>query len=318
MALFCAILGGVTLYRARIVLQLLTIISCWLTAKGVQLWTDDRESFWYTLLISLALPWGFVQSNRIWDPAFVPLYFSIVFYNVCRFFKLNLNRLAKSVCEFFLFGGLVLLAVVYPPCRIPAVAMWGYLFVRSVQLNKLEKLDIFFIFFLSTVLALPLAYHLFFVPDFNSRSADLLIFQGDNPVKEVLAFLENFFDFLSPTYLFVTGDIVDRHSLPRFGMLGMVNLIAAVTFLRKKYNHLEIFLLYTIFWTFFSAACTNDYQPHTLRSCLVWLPFSILLANGWKEFLKSRGKKFRFFFYTIWLIFFLIYFAYYIVYYRAQ
>jgi len=248
MALFRVILGeGSIVYKSRFILQILTIFSCWLTAKGVHLWTEDTESFWYTFLVALALPWGFVQANRIWDPAFVPLYFSIVFYSACKFFKQNLIAKSKSACEFFLFGGLVILAADYPPCRIPAVAIWIYLFVRAIQLHKFEKTDIIFVFVLSTILALPLAYYLFFVPEFNSRSSSLLVFQGGNPIKEIFTFLKNFFDLLSPTYLFITGDLVNRHSLPFFGMLGMVNLIAFAALFRKKYDRMDCFLLYTIF-----------------------------------------------------------------------
>lgn len=319
MAAVCFFLGTKP-FVARCILQAVTVVACYLTSRGVQIWTGDKKSFWYTFFISLTLPWGFVQANRIWDPAFVPLYFSIFFYFACKFMrsdKKSLRIIKKRVLEGSLFGSLVLLAVIYPPCRIPAVAMWIYMLVWAVKEKKIVKEDIALIFIISSFLSLPLAYHIAFVPGFNTRTASLFTFRGDNLIAETWYFIRNFLENVFPTYMFLTGDIIDRHSLPYLGVLGTINIVAVVAWLRKKWDKMDCFLLYTIMFTFISVALTNEYQPHTLRSCLAWMPFAIMIANGWEYFLRNKGKLFKVLTYAAYGAWYVIFYMVYISYYSA-
>lgn len=314
MALLCAIFGSGVM-NARAIIQTLTIISCILTASGVKIWTNNKRLFWYTLIIALSIPWGFVQGNRIWDPTFVPLYFSIVFYFWCRLLKTDYSTKLRLLYEVLVYGGLVFVAVIYPPNRIPAVAMWIFLLIWGLKENKVYKKDVIFIVVVSAIFSLPLAYYLFFDDEFNSRAALYLVFQGESLKEEIVTYFKNLFDLFSPTYLFITGDQIDRHSLPRWGLLGTINVVAAIVLIRKKYDKMDKFLLYTIFWTFASTALTNEYQPHTLRACLVWMPASILLAEAWDIFLKDRSKKKKAFWYICFIGFFIVYFGSFIRYY---
>ena len=117
---------GISIFKVRLVQQILTIIACLFLAQGVKIWSDNnKELFWICLFVSLTIPWGFVQANRIWDPSFVPLYFSIYFYSFALLMKSeNLTNLKAYLYSGISFGFLVFLAIVYPPCRIPAVLMW--------------------------------------------------------------------------------------------------------------------------------------------------------------------------------------------------
>lgn len=94
----------------------------------------------------------------------------------------------------------------------------------------------------STIVALPLAISLF-DPDFNSRSADLLVFNSDRPFyQELHIFVTSFADLFNLKFLFVSGDAIYRHSLPVFGMLGTISVIPFVTVLRtKKYSLMMIY-----------------------------------------------------------------------------
>ncbi len=243
MAAICFFLGTKPV-TARYILQVFTVLACYLTSRGVQTWTGKRESFWYTFFISLTLPWGFVQANRIWDPAFVPLYFSLFFYFACKFMTCTGDSLSiwkKRWLEIGIFGSLVLLAVIYPPCRIPAVAMWIYMLVWAVKEKRLVKEDILLIFIISSLLSLPLAYNMIFASGFNTRAISLLTFRGENLVLETWYFIRNFLENVFPTYMFLTGDIIDRHSLPYLGVLGTINIIAIVAWLIKKWDKMECF-----------------------------------------------------------------------------
>lgn len=69
---------GVGVFKARIIQQVLTIIACLFLSLAIKIWANgDKKLFWIVLFVSLTIPWGFVQANRIWDPSFVPLFFSI-------------------------------------------------------------------------------------------------------------------------------------------------------------------------------------------------------------------------------------------------
>lgn len=279
MAFFCSVFGdGVV--NARFVLQTLTIIACFLTARGMWIWTGRRESFWYTLFIALTLPWGFIQANRIWDPAFVPIFFSIFFFSLCKFLKSDLEKWKKIFCELVMFGMLVMLAVVYPSCRIPAVAMCVYVMIWGWRAGKLSWRDTFVVVIWCILLSAPTLYYMLFVPEFNDRAAELILFGRGNVAREICTFIGNFLTYLLPTWMFVTGDEIYRHNMSWLGALGTINIPAFIAWLRKKWDKLECFLLYTILWTFAGTSLTDEYHPHTLRTCLAWVPFAILLAGG--------------------------------------
>lgn len=65
------------------------------------------------------------------------------------------------------------------------------------------------------------------------------------------------------------------------------------------------------------VALTYDYQPHGLRSSLVWLPYSILLAYGWFDFLESKEKRIACIWYVLMALQFVVYFLFYILIHRG-
>ena len=156
-------------------------------------------------------------------------------------------------------------------------------------------------------------------PEFNSRSAGLFIFNQEGAwYHKIHRLFKNFASLLGPAYLFVSGDISYAHSLPVFGVLGTLSVVPLVSILRKqKPDILTKYMLYIILFAFISVSLTYDYQPHTLRACPAWMPFAVLIALGWKEFLAKRSKLQSFVWFVLFALFFALYFAVYILYFKG-
>lgn len=300
-------------FRARVILQTLTILSCFLTAKSLNLWIKDKKIFWITLFVGLTIPWSFVQTNRIWDPTFVPLYFSLFFYFYSKLMNTANTKKKLTLYSILTFSSLVFLAIVYPPNRIPAVALWVYCFVKAIKEKKLQGKTIPIVIVICTILSLPLAYNILFNPSFNQRAEFLLVFKGGDLYKEIFYFIRNIGSYFSLNYLFITGDIIIRHSLPVFGILGTVSLIPTVySFINpiKDINQKRIIsmMLFIIVFTVLSVSLTNDYHPHTLRLCMAMVPSSILLSIMWNNTLERQTIKKRKILYIVLLFSFVIFF----------
>lgn len=230
--------------------------------------------------------------------------------------KTEIRSKAKyRCCIIGAFAALVFLAVVYPPCRITAVATWMYVFVWSIKSKRIFVKNVVSILVVCTLLSIPVAYYILFVPSFNARSLSLLTFKGENYIYEFFYFIRNFTDNLSLTYLFVTGDIIKRHSMPFFGVLGTINIVPFFKWIKQKWQGMDYFLIYVIGFTFLSVALTNEYQPHTLRSCLAWMPFGIILARGWESISNEKYGWCRYVFYVSLSLWYVVYYIGYIWYY---
>ena len=315
MALFMMPLKKVGALKARWILQTLTILSCFLTAKSVNLWIRDKKIFWITLFIGLTLPWSFIETNRVWDPAFVPLYFSLFFYFYSKLMNVADTKKKLSLYSILTFSSLVFLAIVYPPNRIPAVALWIYCFVKAVKEKKLQGKTIPIVIAICTILSLPLAYNILFNPLFNQRTTDLLVFKGGDLYREVFFFLRNIGAYFSLNYLFITGDEIIRHSLPMCGILGTVSLAPVIYSIKnpiKDRNEKELIKLFVLIFVFtiLSVALTDEYHPHTLRLCMAMVPSGILLSILWNNMINISKRKWP---YVLMLLGFVAFYAIYIM-----
>lgn len=310
---------GVSANRLRFLQQGLTIFSCFLTSTSVYLFSNKKNIFKICLFVSLTLPWGFVQANRIWDPAFVPLYFSLYFF--CFSLLINKKEMkgsVKSLVAVFSFSLLVFLAIVYPPCRIPAVLMWIYSLVWVIKEKIVVKTkDIVLIFVFSTLFALPLAMNIL-RPEFNTRSADLLVFQGENFWLEGHDFVRNFAKMLSLDFFFVGGDKNYRHCVPYFGVLGTISIVPIIEIINNKKSQLTKYMFFTILATSLSVALTDEGIPHSLRGCLEWLPAAIIISEGWNHLYENGSRTKRCIIICSLVLAFCIYFGVYILYYSMM
>ncbi len=333
MLFFSFFLGNITPEKARIIQQTLTIASCILLAFGVRNWFNkNNKLFWITLFTSLTLPWGFVQANRIWDPSFVAVYFSLFFFFFSILMKNdkidikyegdNKKFIISSNIRGYVYSSLVsislvLLATVYPPARIPAVFMWVFVFIWLLIKKRINIFMAIVMVVVASLMALPLAYYILFNEEFNSRSKSLLVFQSDKSIQtSLLLWVKNTTNLFNPSFLFFTGDWIYRHSLPVFGLLGTINLIPLVYLFYKRKessNSLNWFLLGVILMTCISTGLTNDYSPHSLRSCLCFLPYSILIAQGWLLIFRTKTRYGKYVFLGLIISFFILYFTFYVL-----
>ena len=95
-------------------------------------------------------------------------------------------------------------------------------------------------------------------------------------------------------------------------MLGTISIVPLFNLLRQKRETIFTYMIIIIVFTCLSVGLTNDYAPHGLRSCLAWMPYSILISYGWYFLLKDKVLKWRLFFYTIIGVYFAMYFWAYI------
>lgn len=313
---------GADVFKARLVQQIFTIIACVFLAQGVKIWSDNNEElFWICLFVSLTLPWNFVQANRIWDPSFVPLYFSIYFYSFALLMKSEeLSNLKAYVFSGISFGFLVFLAVVYPPCRIPAVLMWLISLYWAFKENKINFKHIIFLFALSALLSIPLAYNILFNSDFNYCTQKLLIFYSYPFIDAIKVYITNFISLINPLFLFVSGDVNYRHGLPIFGVLGTISIVPLIALIFKRkineYSSLCRYMIFIIVTTYLSVALTRRGMYHSLRACLCWMPFTILISYGWYYFLMDKSSKQKLMAYSTILLFFIIYFVGYVLFFK--
>ncbi len=315
MALLCRMFGQ-SYDSARLLQQILTILSCFLLAATVRKWGGGARRAWIVLVVSLTLPWGFVQANRLWDPALVPVYFSIAFWFATNILRAGpggaRNRHVAGAAVF-----LVLLATIYPPNRIPAALLWLWLFFAAWREGKVSMRQLALAVACSAVASLLLLYGFFWYPDFNNRSLDLFVFHGRSFRMAVFLLCESFARMFNGDFLFVTGDQIPRHSLPVFGMLGPLSVVPLWTLLRRcRFERPLSLMAGLIVLTYFSVSLTYEYSPHGLRSCLAWMPWAVLLGYGWDAFLEGKKPWARWAWYAAYAVWFAVYFGFYMSYNR--
>lgn len=305
---------GKSVGSTRLIQQLLYILSSFLLAFSVKEWGGGARRFWCVLIVALTLPWGFVQVNRIWDPAIVPVYFGIAFWFVTKVLRAGPEG-AKTRHVAGAAVSLVLLAILYPPNRIPAVWLWLCLFVSAWREGRVTPRQLVLAVVFSVLAALPLVYAFFFYPGFNSRPLDLFVFHGRPFGAALLQMAQSFASLFNADFLFATGDRIYRHSLPVFGMLGPLSIVPVWTFLRRgRFERPFSLMAGVIAMTYLSVSFTFDYTPHSLRSCLAWMPWAVLLGWGWDLFLESKGRAGRIAWYVAYAVWFAVYFGFYIHY----
>lgn len=145
---------------------------------------------------------------------------------------------------------------------------------------------------------IPMANHVFFETEAStSRLQNITIFDGQ-PMAGVLGeWCSNYWQHISPGFLFVYGDENLRHSVGGFGQLHwyiapllLVGLIEA--FRRRSREDLILLLWFFLFPV--AAACTRESIPHGLRSVFAVPVIHLLAARGlpglaeWYPWLKTR------------------------------
>lgn len=268
------------------------------------LWKGRRFGF-ITAVVSLALPWGWIQGSVAWDPALVPAItaISLLIFTLLVRIKQK-NQVSTAMLLVALSLTLVALAYLYPPARVTApllfLGFYAILLYRKIVTYRLA----FVASLLALLAALPLAAFMF-QPESLERSRELSVFHDQSIIGSVGLLLGNVALLLNPIFLFVTGDPNLRHATGFQGMLGVAAIPAAVmllvivfklfihrtplaTYISSRTVQLSLVCVAGILFSIAGSALTNEGQPHSLRASAAWPFFAILLAVGWSVVLQQR------------------------------
>ena len=290
---------GASEYALRAFSLFATILTAALIGYILRRWFDNKTAL-IGVVAALTLPWGWIQGSVAWDPALVPLFIAgaLASFSIAMKTTHSRRRIAAITGVGII---LILLAYLYPPCRVTAplllVTFYSILFWQKKLSIKYTLLVI--PFFL--VLCIPLLQFML-QPEALERSRQLSILHNTSIGEAILRGILNFSSMLSPQFLFIAGDSNLRHATGIQGMLGLAALpplitlaVAAIHFLKKRprYTQLlrnqEIFLvlisLLGIVFSLLGSALTTEGQPHSLRATAAWPFYALLIAIGWRQLL---------------------------------
>jgi len=279
--------------------QFITILSIFMVAVAVRLWSDRRTAL-MAAVTGLALPWGWLQGSIAWDPAIVPFFAAAAFLAFSALFFVK-NRLAKLSLLAMMTALIVGLAYAYPPLRVgaPLLLAGGYLLLYTKSV--LGKKHLAFGVILAGILALPLAAFIL-EPGALDRSQNLLVFHRYPFFIAIIVFIGNMLHLVSPWFFFLLGDPNLRHATGFQGMLGLAALPAFIGFVAiiirfvktKKIDYaLPIAAAsFAVAASLIGSALTYEGQPHSLRATAAWPFIIVLLAFGWRLIFALKNKKY--------------------------
>jgi len=282
--------------------QCITIITILFMALSMRLWFGKRAGL-IAAIVSLALPWNWLQGSIAWDPVMAPLMVSVAFFG----FSLLMTRTSsKSRLSgmVLLPTSLIFMAYSYPPYWVsaPILFLTAYLTLYLKKYISIKNIIVSCI--AATILAIPL---LLFIlqPNTLDRTSNIGVFSNVTILGGIGLFLKNILLLINPVFLFIYGDFNMRHSVGYQGMLGLAALIPIGVlawfaikkcFRNKKqlFEHNEIILAVIGVCGFvislIGSALTNEGQPQSLRACGAW-PFAvILLTVGWCFILRQKSR----------------------------
>ena len=106
-------------------------------------------------------------------------------------------------------------------------------------------------------------------------------------------FLDNYWKHFSGTFLFVSGDEIQRNRVPGMGQMYLIEapfLILGLCFLLKRKPENWRFLFWWLMVAPIASALTFQ-SPHAIRSLNLVIPLSVMTAFGFWEFGQWLGKK---------------------------
>ena len=290
---------GASEYALRAFSLFATILTAALIGYVLRKWFDNKTAL-IGVVVALTLPWGWIQGSVAWDPALVPLFIAGALASFSIAMKTAHSR--RRIAAITVVGiVLILLAYLYPPCRVTAPLLLVTFYSILFWQKKLSMTYTLLVIPFFLVLCIPLLQFML-QPEALERSRQLSILYNTSIGDAILRGILNFSSMLSPQFLFITGDDNLRHATGIQGMLGLAALpplialaVAAIHFLKKRprYTQLlrnqEIFLvlisLLGIVFSLLGSALTTEGQPHSLRATAAWPFYALLIAIGWRQLL---------------------------------
>lgn len=282
--------------------QFVTILAILFIGLSMRLWLNKSAGL-ITIIIGLALPWGWLQGSLAWDPAMAPLMISLAFLGWSLLLTRN-DKINKLKGHTLLVLGLILLAYVYPPYWVGAPILLIAAYATLYFKKRTSMQHITYAGLASAILVLPLI-NFILQPNTLGRSSSVSIFSNTSFIEAIYNFIINIAILINPAFLFVSGDNNLRHSTGFEGMLGygaIIPILFIIYLVFFKKNHKsnkipttnEVFIAkiavvgYII--SIIGSALTIEGQPHSLRACGAW-PFAVvLLVVGWSAIIRSKNQ----------------------------
>lgn len=267
-------------------------------------------------LLAVALmaydPWLNHFSHIAFELSTVPLFISASTF----FWFKAINGKPKYFILSSLFFALTFYA--YPPARlfVPLFTIGLVIIFRKAILELGCNLKYFCSFIgLSLLLAIPFINYIFYEPEFLERVNYLNLFStpyikhsagykwllehfqffkdsaDTNPdfFKRSLIYCWNYLAYLSPEYLFFSGDSNPRFGTTCYGIFGLASLPGFITglfFLFKRREMIDKLLLLWLFLYPLPGALTWEDIPHSGRGIVMHPAFSMIAAIGYWQILR--------------------------------
>lgn len=296
-----AMLFGAGEIALRYFSEFVTIIAVILLGLSVRYWLGKRAAL-LTVVVGLALPWGWLQGSLAWDPAMVPLFVSLSFFAFSTII-FSVSRRMKLIATFLLPASLIALAYVYPPARVTAPLLYFLYYAVLIYRKSISLKAVVLTVIGSALVSIPLLLFML-TPEALARSSSLSIFYHTSLPAALVQFVTNLFILINPIFLFFIGDFNMRHSTIFQGMLGLGSLpiLFILIFYALKHrtvrfsplsNNLHLFVVICIAGMLFGligSALTGEGQPHSLRATAAWPFMAGLLGLGWYFLFRSRRR----------------------------
>lgn len=246
----------------------------------------------YSLLAGGFLPWFFTLSR---------ISFEVISQLTILIFSLYLIYMAYSRNSRFSFLYAYIAGVVM------GISVYSYTTARLLSFSMLVV--VLFVYFKQSkkFLTLLLGFSLAVIPCLNfylnnpgrliSRFNEVsFLYSNLTWGEKVMQFLQNYFYYLSPTYLFLKGDSILRHHSGYNGEIyiavGILSVIGIGWFLVKNsHNRFLIFLFINLLLAPVAAALTTG--DSALRSLLVGLYLLLFSIYGFNVLINLPNKKSR-------------------------
>lgn len=279
---------GLSVFSTRLVEALAgggSVIATYYFVK--ELW--NKEVAWLAAFLLAVSPWHLTFSRISFRANFVTFLIPLGLYLLLKAIKGHPKNLLACGLIFGLALHTYTITKVYLPLVFLSVIFLAWITKVNFR-NLLSSKSVFRYVILSglifLVLALPAYYEAFF-RSANERFEAISIFTTPYPLKQ---FLVNYWQHLSPRFLFFVGDENLRHNPPFIGQVFVV-LIPFILFAWYRFWQLKskkgLWLTLLFFLGLVPASLTVGGIPHALRTISALPYLEIVAAFGLVEFFKA-------------------------------
>lgn len=247
----------------------------------------------YSLLAGGFVPWFFTLS-RI---SFEVISQLTVFVFCLYFVYMAYSRYGKRSFLYAFITGVIMGISVYSYTTARLLSFLMPLTILIVFYKQIKKWLILLLGFLVGIIP----YINFYFSDstrFANRFNEVTYIYNSHLTfgEKIIQFLENYFYYLSPTYLFLKGDSILRHHIGYNGevyiTVGVLSIIGIGWFLIKdRRNRFLLFLLINLLLSPVAAALTTG--DSALRSLLVGLYLLLFSIYGLNALVNISNQKYR-------------------------